>query len=478
LEELTVRQIYRRLIGSILLFLFFLTSSLGEAHGMTIEEEKTLGKKAVLEVERQNEILQDIALQSFVDRVSRSLLAHIASTPFDFHFYVIKDQDPNAFAIPGGYIFVTTGLFTLADSEDEVAGVLSHEIAHVTSRHIADLIDRSQRLSLASLAAMIAGALIGGGGKASGAVAQTAMAAQAAFTLKYSREHEREADQKGLHTLVKAGYDPKGLLAFLNKMYRSMIGSPQIPTYLSTHPGVEDRISLLENLIQIEPNSKTAPHGTSSFKWIQARAFVAERTPSAAVTHFESLVKKDPQDMRGWFGLGLAFRNMGRLDKAVEAFQQALQAAPNEPPILIEMGVTYFLAGLFDRAVETFQKVPSLSEGGMGEDERLVGLYYLGRAYKEKGEFTKALPLLKDVQRQMPEFGEVYYQLGSVYGRMGEKGLSHFYFGKHFMYKGDGKNALLHFRKAEELLGRGSPEREELERESKALTRQDQEKAK
>ena len=88
---------------------------------MTIEEEKTLGKKTLFEIQRQNEILQDLALQSFVDRVSRSLLAHIAPTPFDFHFYVVKDQDPNAFAIPGGYVFVTTGLLTLADSEDELA---------------------------------------------------------------------------------------------------------------------------------------------------------------------------------------------------------------------------------------------------------------------------------------------------------------------------------------------------------------------
>jgi len=438
---------------------------------MTIEEEKNLGKKTFLEIMRTDEVLQDLTLQRFLDRVGGSLLARIGSTPFDFKFFVVKDQDPNAFAIPGGWIFVTTGLLTLAQSENEVAGVLSHEIAHVTSRHIADLIDRSQRFNIASLAAMIAGVLIGGGGKASGAVAQTAMAAQMAFTLKYTREHEREADQKGLHTLVEAGYDPSGLMVFLNKMHRhTLIGSAELPAYLRTHPAVEDRISLLENLIRIEPNAGASPHGEGAYAWIRSRAFVEERTPRAAVTHFESMTNKDPKDVRGLFGLGLAYRHMGRLDKAAEILHQAVQLAPEMPPLLIELGVTYFLSGKVDQAIALFERVLALPPVGVQGDDQPVALYYLGRAYKERGEFARALPLLKKVHSQMPEFLEVLHELGSAYGRAGEKGLSHFYFAKYFMVRGDGSNALLHFRKAQELLGQGSPEREEAERETKRLS--------
>ena len=140
-----------------------LFGSLGtRADALTMEEERKIGKQVFVEIEKGGGIAEDLTLQDFVDRVGRSLLAYVGSTPFDFRFYVVKDQNANAFAVPGGYVFITTGLLVLAENENEVAGVISHEIAHVTSRHIADLIDRSKRMSLVTLAAMLAGALVGG----------------------------------------------------------------------------------------------------------------------------------------------------------------------------------------------------------------------------------------------------------------------------------------------------------------------------
>jgi tetratricopeptide (TPR) repeat protein len=100
----------------------------------------------------------------------------------------------------------------------------------------------------------------------------------------------------------------------------------------------------------------------------------------------------------------------------------------------------------------------------------LASLYYLGRSYQEKGNFSNALPLFQRIQREMPEFMDVYLNLGSVYGRMDQKGLSHFYFGKNFKLRGDKNNALLHFRTALKLLEKGVPEREEAQKEVKELT--------
>jgi tetratricopeptide (TPR) repeat protein len=100
-----------------------------------------------------------------------------------------------------------------------------------------------------------------------------------------------------------------------------------------------------------------------------------------------------------------------------------------------------------------------------------LGLYYLGRGYQEKGDFAKALPLFLKIQKAIPEFVEVYHNLGSVYGRMGQKGLSHFFFAKHFKLRGDKKDAFLHFRTAFEWLEKGSPEKEEAQKEIKELTK-------
>jgi len=440
------------------------------AQGMTVEEEKNMGRKVFLEIEKSTDMIQDLPLQDFVDRVGHSLVAQVGLTPFDFSFHIIKAQDPNAFAIPGGYIFLTTGLIVLADNEQEIAGVVSHEIAHATERHISELVDQSKRLNLATLAAVLAGALLGGG-KGAEAVATTAMAGAAALTLKYTREHETEADQVGFHTLLKAGYDPKGLLTFLDKMYKTSLAvAPRIPTYLSTHPAIEDRITLLGSLIQIEKMPAGPPRRVGDYRWIQARAFVEEREPNVAVQHFESVAKTNPQDGFGYFGLGLAYRRTGRLDRSIEALERATALSPQQLDPLRELAISQFLSGRVDQAIQILEKVTPSSGQEAGQGEDVLTLYYLGRGYKEKGDLSKALSFFLRVQRGEPDFEEVYQQLGSVYGRTGQKGLSHFHFGKYFKLRGDERSALFHFRTALDFLERGSPEREEAQRQIKALT--------
>ena len=238
----------------LLITLFLFEGFIRGALALTIEEEKKLGKRIFLEMEKRAECVRDLTLQTYLDKVGDSLVAQVGSTPFEFKFYMITAPDPNAFAIPGGYIFVTTGLIVLAENETEVAGVLSHEISHVTARHIAQLIERSKRINIATTAAIIAGLLLGGGGKTSEAVTTTAMATGEALALKYTRENETDADQNALQYMIKAGYDPYGMITFLSKIYKSSLTSgPQIPPYLSTHPAIENRISLLENLLHSGP---------------------------------------------------------------------------------------------------------------------------------------------------------------------------------------------------------------------------------
>jgi len=441
------------------------------AWALTTEEEKKLGKRVLLEMEKKVDFVRDLSLQTFIERMGYSLFDHVGPTPFEFKFYLINAIDPNAFAVPGGYIFVTTGLLVLAENEQEIAGVLSHEIAHVTARHISQMIERSKRLNIASMVAILASMLAGGGGTASQAGAAMAMATAEALELKYTREMEVDADQNSLQYMVKAGYDPHGIITFLNKIYKiSLTSGPQIPPYLSTHPAIENRISLLENLLYSGQRPKEPLRPVGDFERIRIRAFVEEREPNVAVAHYQSLVDGNPQNLEGYYGLGLAYRKMGRLDKSMEAFQKAQSIAPKDIHLLRELGVGYFLSGKLDQAIETLEAIQPISRTGAGQNDDLLGLYYLGRGYQEKGNFAKALPLFLKIQKEAPEFIEVYLNLGSVYGRMGQKGLSYFYFGKHFKLRGDGKNALLHFRTAFEWLEKGSLEREEAQQEIKELT--------
>ena len=402
--------------------------------------------------------MRDLTLQSFINRVGQSLVNQIGPTPFEFDFYVIKANDPNAFAIPGGHIFVSTGLITLAENEPEIAAVLGHEIGHVAGRHIAKMIERSKRINIATLAAMIAGAIAGRGGPASQAAVTMAMAGAGSLMLKYTRENETDADQNGLHYLTKAGYDPQAMVGFMKKMERySLSAAPRIPQYLATHPDLDSRVSLIENLISSQSKPVTPFfQGKGNYKRIQTRAFIEESDPSAAVSQFESLIKADPEDSDARFGLGLAFQRAGRLDKSIEILQSASESNPKDPDLLRELGIAYFLAGRLDQAVETLDPLS-------GSDD-LKTLYFLARAYQEKGAFEQALALFLKVKREVVNYPDLYYNLGSVYGRMEQQGLSHFSYGKYFDLKGERNNALLHYRKALDLLEKGSPERVEAQR--------------
>lgn len=454
---------------SFLILLFIFGSLVQGASALTTAEEKKLGKQVLLDLQKNVNFVTDLNIQGFVEKVGYSILNQVGPTPFEFKFYVINAPDPNAFAIPGGYIFVTTGLIVLADNEQEIAGVLSHEIAHVTHRHLSQMIERSKRLNIASMVAIVAAMLAGKGGSGSQAGAAMAMATAEALALKYTREMETDADQSGLNYLIKAGYDPNGMINFLNRIQKvSLAMAPNVPPYLLTHPAIENRISLLESLLQIGPRPIGPFKTFENFNKIRAMTFAEEREPNVAITHFQSLIDANPNYWEGYYGLGLAYRKMGRFDKSMEVLQHAHSLEPKDLDISRELSVVYFLSGRVDQAIETLEATRSTP--GAGGDDDLVTLYYLGRGYQEKGNFPKALPLLLKVRKEKPEFIDVYYHLGSVYGRMGQKGLSHFYFGKHFRLKGERNNALLHFRTAFEWLERGSAEREEAYQEIKELT--------
>ena len=453
----------------LLIFFFLFGSITREVYAMTTEEEKKLGKKVFLEIEKEADLVKDLNVQAFVEKVGYSLVDQLELNPFEFKFYVINELDPNAFAIPGGYIFINTGLIVLAENEQELAGVLAHEISHVTQRHISKLIEKSKTLTIATLGAILAGMIAGKGGAASAATVSMAQGMAGALTLKFSREIEQDADQHGLNLLIKAGYDPEGMISMFKRLQQASLAmAPKVPAYLLNHPAVENRISLLENILQMEPKP-TGPFKTiGNFNRIRTMAFAEEREPQAAITYFQSLVDSNLHDCEGYYGLGLAYRKMGRLDRSVEVLQQAHTLFPKDLDVSRELGIVYFLSGKTDQAIEQLEALQFTSKQGQRSD--LMTTYYLGRGYQEKGDFAKALPLLLKVQKEKPEFADVYYALGSVYGRTGQKGLSHFYFGKHFKSKRERSNALLHFRTAIDLLERGSPEREEAQSEIKEIT--------
>src|SRR5512133_2539388 len=236
----------------ILLVLFSLVNlSAGTASAsFSLDDEKKLGKEFYEKLEKGNALSQNEKANAFLSLIGERILAHSDKAPFDFKFSIIRSSAINAFATPGGYVYVNQGLITLVEDEGELAGVLAHEIAHVNGRHIAEIVDRSQKIGISSLAAILAGAFLGGGGDFSAAVTGFTMAAATTLSLKYSREQEEAADRMGNSYLVKAGNSGTAMLDFLKIMRRYEYYSNAIPSYFLTHPGTDERTRYIDALIQ------------------------------------------------------------------------------------------------------------------------------------------------------------------------------------------------------------------------------------
>jgi predicted Zn-dependent protease len=235
--------------------LIFITSILFPqvAGCISVKEEEELSHEFMKVVFKKFKLIKAPVIVNYVNEIGQKIVSAYPSQPFKYRFYVIKEDSYNAFASPAGHIFINSGLIEAMESEEELAGLISHEIAHVHLRHISQKIERSKKIGIATLAGIVAGVLLG-----SGEVAVGAAAAGQTAALAYSREDEAEADQVGLEYLNRAGYSAEGLLLVLKKMRgKQWFGSNQIPTYLQTHPASESRMANINRWLAMHENVDT-----------------------------------------------------------------------------------------------------------------------------------------------------------------------------------------------------------------------------
>jgi predicted Zn-dependent protease len=204
----------------------------------SVEKEMALGKQLAEEVAREAKVVDDPILSEYVNRIGQNL-ARNSDAKVPFTFRVLQNDVPNAFALPGGFIFVHTGLIGIAAEEDEFAGALAHEIAHVAARH---LTCRETKAQLATIGTIPLSILLGGW--AGVAARQAAGAAIPMTFLSFSRHDESEADFLGVQYMWAAGYDPNGAISMFEKLETLQRKQPNaVSKLLSTHPMDSDRIA-------------------------------------------------------------------------------------------------------------------------------------------------------------------------------------------------------------------------------------------
>ncbi|MBS1857255.1 MAG: M48 family metalloprotease [Acidobacteria bacterium] len=210
----------------------------------SIEKEMALGKQLAAEVERQAKIVDDPVVAEYINRLGQNL-AHNSDAQVPFTCKVIDSTEVNAFALPGGFLFVNTGLILRAGDEAELAGVMAHEIAHVAARHGTKQATRGQLANLASIPLIFLGGWAGYG------IQQAASVAVPMGFLKFSRGMEQQADTLGLEYMYKAGYDPTAFVDFFERIETLEKKKPgAVAKVFSTHPPTEDRVRRTQSEIQ------------------------------------------------------------------------------------------------------------------------------------------------------------------------------------------------------------------------------------
>ncbi|RLB20220.1 MAG: hypothetical protein DRG71_10060 [Deltaproteobacteria bacterium] len=416
------------------------------ARAISIEKETELGNKFLASIKKHFEFLNDEFAQDYINRLGEALAQEIEVKPFPFHYYIVKQNDLNAFAGPGGHIFIYSGLISSMDDVDELAGVLAHEMGHITARHLSKRIEQGKKISIATMAAVLAGIFIGG--KAGAALTTGSVAAGIQTQLHYSREDERQADQLGFKYGSLAGFDPSGLIRALTIIQKnSWMESNKIPPYLRTHPTGPQRIANLESMLhsfRARPNhdAETLRKQFPVFKTlVQAKSNDPDK--------MEQIFKKDLEDGRNvslaHLGLGIVYKIKSEYAESVRHLRAALGSMPSSVVIWRELGEAYQLTGQYQEALPLLERILAQRPN----DRKAMLL--LAESYENLGQYGKAISLLKTLSFADRVAPEVYYHLGMSYGRLKKLALAHFYLGLYFKELGRREKARFHFTEARRL---------------------------
>jgi predicted Zn-dependent protease len=425
------------------------------ALAISIKDEEKLAREFMRYITRQYEFVTDPQIVQYVNRIGQKVLDTVPPQPFEYHFYVIKEDVYNAFAIPAGHIFINSGLLAAMESEDELAGILGHEISHVVCRHISQRIERSKKIDLATMAGMVAGIFLGattGDATAMQALTIGSMAAGQTASLAYSRDDESQADQLGLVFTTNTGYDPHGLLTALKRIRtKQWFGTQQIPTYMQTHPATEERIVWIDawtttHQAAIDKMMKSRPAPGELFRRVNIRLKALYGDPNDSVQEFKNVLEKNPSDEEIIYGYGLALAQAGKKDEAVKQLKRVQAKNALDPYILTDLGRIYFLAGRYEEAQGTLEGAVSLTS------DNPEGLFYLGRSQMELGQLKKSAESFEAAIRMDQEYLPAYYFLGETDGRLDNMPDAHYNLGIYYYRKGQNRTARYHLTRARRML--------------------------
>ncbi len=298
------------------------------------EDERTFARDIERYFRANRMLIEDPFIVDYIEDMSFRLVSYSTRNQADFHFFVLREPSINAFAAPAGVIGLHSGLILLAHDEAEVAGVVAHEIAHITQDHLARAMENQQNTSmptmLATLGLALAAGMAGGSSDATGAILMTGMGLSTQFQINHTRQSEAEADRVGIGLLARGGYDPHGMTRFFERLnIQSRSRGDGIPEYLRTHPLTVNRVA--EARARAEQFEDHTERDDELFHYVQARLRVLmSRRPEQALEYFSlRLEAKDRPERPMRYGMALAAIEARQMELAKEHLDALLDSEPN-----------------------------------------------------------------------------------------------------------------------------------------------------
>ena len=404
---------------------------IGDSSGTALspDQERALGERLMRRLHQDLLIMDDPLLQNYIDSLGLRLVSNSQRPSDDFTFFIVDDEAINAFAAPGGYIGVNSGLILTTETESELAAVMAHEITHVTQRHMARTYEAAGRYQMAAALAILAAILVGG---QSDQLAQAAIAggaaASAQMQIDFTRANEREADRLGIQTLAAAGYDTSSMATFFERMQRSArLYGERPPEFLSTHPVTTARIAESRSLAKSYTPAQRVDE--TNYGLMRARLRVlGSKDPRRAQQIFSNGLQDQTADQdAARYGYALALLAAGDPEQAHPHAVRLLKQNPDRIPYLILSARIDMERGAQSQALETFERALL----NYPNDYPLT--YFYADALLRAGKAEQARELLQDYMNSRTPNASVrrlYAQAAGDSGHMAEayRNMAEYYF--------------------------------------------------
>ena len=397
--------------------------------------DKRLGQQFMRWVRASKKLENDPLLTDYLQSIGNKLTRESDDPSRSFNFFWVRDPTINAFAGPGGNIGMHTGLILETETESEFAAVLAHEIAHVTQRHIARMIEAADRMSLPAAGLLLAAALLGaaGGGDAALAAAVGGQAALLQKEINFTRANEQEADRVGMQVLSEADFDPRAMPVFFQRMGRAgRTSGISVPEYLRTHPVTTSRIS--DSLARAE--SYPYRQVPEDIRYHLTRAALRAQQfsePGAAVLHFESTLRdgRYRHEDSEHYGYAIALQRAGKMTEARREIDALLARNPNQLEYQVVSARLYTEAGEPRRATATLQKGLAQRPGSYPLSLTLAG------SMLQTGDDAGAYKVLRGMVKSHPDDPAVFSLMARAAAGTGKAAESHAYLAEYHYGMGE-----------------------------------------